>query len=136
MDTKQQYTKKHGYYLRFKRWSRAKYAVFASISSCVSIGKLKASIADCLLKKQENFLSENHSTFKFNDTENKDSEFSELAEQVKFTDNLNFFAFEIDLGNQPCNFSFDIFYYIQSTEPKVDARIFPASTFFITNYYE
>jgi hypothetical protein len=131
MDTKKQYTKKHGNILRFKRWSRAKYAVFASISSCVSIGRLKASIADCLLKKQENSLSENNTIFKINDTENKDSAFSELPEQVKFSDNLNFFAFEIAVGNQPYNFSFDIFYFIQSTEPKVDAWIFPASTFFI-----
>jgi hypothetical protein len=131
MDTKQQYTKKHGNFLRFKRWSRTRYAVFASISSYVSIGKLKASIADCLLKKQENTLSENHSIYKFNDIENKEPEFSELAEQVKFTDILNLLAFEMAVGNQPYNFSFDIYYFIQSTEPKVDVRIFPASTFFI-----
>lgn len=39
--------------LRFKRWTRTGFAVFASITACVSIGQVKASVADCLLKKQE-----------------------------------------------------------------------------------
>lgn len=37
--------------LRFRRWSRAKYAAFCSLSRCISIGYLKASIADSSLKK-------------------------------------------------------------------------------------
>ncbi len=37
--------------LRFRRWSRAKYAAFCSLSKNVSIGQLKVSIADSSLKK-------------------------------------------------------------------------------------
>ncbi len=74
----QQDIKRFGRNLRFKRWSRANFAVFASISSCVSIGRLKVSITDCLLKKQENSLSESFTEFIY--TEKNDSECSELAE--------------------------------------------------------
>ena len=37
--------------LRFRRWSRAKYAVFCSLASVVSIGCVAISIADKSLKK-------------------------------------------------------------------------------------
>lgn len=134
MVTKQQFTQKHGNYLRFKRWSRAKYAVFASISSCVSIGKLKASIADCLLKKQENSIIENQTIF--NNTENSDSEISELEALEKFIENLKLLCIEITAGIQACKYSVSINLIIQSTKSKVDAGLFPVSTFFISNDYE
>lgn len=37
--------------IRFRRWSRAKYAVFCSLSSTVTIGRLAVSIADKSLQK-------------------------------------------------------------------------------------
>lgn len=37
--------------LRFRRWSRAKYAVFCSLASVISIGCLSVSIADKSLQK-------------------------------------------------------------------------------------
>ena len=33
-------------FIRFRRWSRAKYAVFCSLSTVVTIGRLAVSIAD------------------------------------------------------------------------------------------
>jgi len=134
MNTKQQYTKKHGNYLRFKRWSRAKYAVFASISSCVSIGKVKVSIADCLLKKQENSIREYHSIYNNDDVENKESEFSDLAQPAIFIDNFIFLSLEVALSNKSYNYSF-LINYINQLTTKVDAGILPSSTFFIQNYY-
>jgi hypothetical protein len=43
--------------LRFRRWSRAGYAVFCSLSRCVSIGRLKAATADCALWKSKSLSS-------------------------------------------------------------------------------
>ncbi len=37
--------------IRFRRWSRAGYAVFCSLSSTVTIGRLSVSIADRSLQK-------------------------------------------------------------------------------------
>jgi len=40
--------------IRFRRWSRAKYAIFCSLSTAVTIGKLTVSIADKSLQKAIN----------------------------------------------------------------------------------
>jgi len=45
--------------IRFRRWSRANYAIFVSLSVCVSIGQLSANVADSSLKKQVNVIVEN-----------------------------------------------------------------------------
>lgn len=37
--------------LRFRRWSRKRYAAFVSVTSCVSIGQLSNNVADRLRKK-------------------------------------------------------------------------------------
>jgi len=37
--------------IRFRRWSRAKYAIFCSLSTAVTIGKVAVSIADKSLQK-------------------------------------------------------------------------------------
>lgn len=37
--------------IRFRRWTRAKYAIFCSLSATVTIGKLAVSIADKSLQK-------------------------------------------------------------------------------------
>jgi hypothetical protein len=39
--------------LRFRRWSRVGYAVFCSLSCCVSIGALAVSVSDKTLQKSE-----------------------------------------------------------------------------------
>jgi hypothetical protein len=39
--------------LRFRRWSRVGYAVFCSLSCCVSIGALAISVSDKTLQKSE-----------------------------------------------------------------------------------
>ena len=44
-------TKQKATAIRFRRWSRAKYAVFCSLSSTVTIGRLAVSIADKSLQK-------------------------------------------------------------------------------------
>ncbi|UKI39896.1 MAG: hypothetical protein L6V35_03975 [Alistipes putredinis] len=38
--------------IRFRRWSRASYAVFASLHRAVSIGRISADIADASLSKK------------------------------------------------------------------------------------
>ncbi len=38
--------------IRFRRWSRKEYAVFASLGKCVTIGCLSKSVADKSLAKQ------------------------------------------------------------------------------------
>ncbi len=38
---------------RFRRWSRLNYAVFCSLSCCVSIGALAVSVSDKTLQKSE-----------------------------------------------------------------------------------
>ena len=38
--------------IRFRRWSRKKYAVFYSLGKCVTIGNLRKEIADASLGKQ------------------------------------------------------------------------------------
>lgn len=43
---------------RFRRWSRNAAAVFGSIGRFVTIGRLKASIADASLGKQGNFFTD------------------------------------------------------------------------------
>ena len=40
--------------IRFRRWSRKAYAMFASIGKCVTIGNVKKGIADASLGKQGN----------------------------------------------------------------------------------
>lgn len=40
--------------LRFRKWSRKAYAMFASIGKCVTIGCVKKGIADAALGKQAN----------------------------------------------------------------------------------
>ncbi|MCE5331922.1 MAG: hypothetical protein LLF95_07260 [Bacteroidales bacterium] len=40
--------------LRFRRWSRARYAVFVSLSCAVSIGFLSVLVSDKSLQKSEN----------------------------------------------------------------------------------
>lgn len=40
--------------IRFRRWSRAHYAVFVSLSCAVSIGFLSASVSDKSLQKAKN----------------------------------------------------------------------------------
>ena len=37
--------------IRFRRWSRAGYAIFRSLRNCVSIGFLKITVADSSLRK-------------------------------------------------------------------------------------
>lgn len=39
--------------IRFRRWSRVGYAVFCSLSCCVSIGALAVSVSDKTLQKSE-----------------------------------------------------------------------------------
>lgn len=40
--------------IRFRRWSQKKYAMFASIGKCVTIGNVTKGIADASLGKQGN----------------------------------------------------------------------------------
>jgi hypothetical protein len=37
--------------IRFRRWSRAGYAVFCSLTCCVTIGSLSVSVSDSILQK-------------------------------------------------------------------------------------
>lgn len=39
--------------IRFRRWSRKRYAMFSSLGCCVTIGYLKKSVVDASLKKQK-----------------------------------------------------------------------------------
>lgn len=39
--------------LRFRRWSRRRYAAFVSVTHCVSIGQLANNVADRLRKKSD-----------------------------------------------------------------------------------
>ena len=61
--------------LRFRRWSRAKYAAFCSLSKNVSIGQLKVSIADSSLKKSNSISFANViSAFSFAEDEKETDE--------------------------------------------------------------
>lgn len=40
--------------IRFRKWSRKAYAMFASVGKCVTIGNVKKGIADASLGKQGN----------------------------------------------------------------------------------
>lgn len=44
--------------LRFRRWSRANYAIFVSLGVCVSIGFLSNSIAEKSVSKTSNTIAE------------------------------------------------------------------------------
>ena len=50
--------------IRFRRWSRVGYAVFCSLSCCVSIGSLAVSVSDKTLQKSEGIsMTRVHSAF-------------------------------------------------------------------------
>ncbi|OFX44181.1 MAG: hypothetical protein A2046_08145 [Bacteroidetes bacterium GWA2_30_7] len=63
---KSHYRLKNNKILYFSRWSRKKYAILASLSKVVHIGKLTVNIANCSLNKLEKSItvlsnsSENH----------------------------------------------------------------------------
>ena len=59
---------------RFRRWSRAGYAVFSSLSHCVSIGFLKTSIADSSLRKANIVSAKSNNIVAFDD----DSEYDDI----------------------------------------------------------
>ncbi len=110
--------------LRFRRWSRAKYAVFSGISACITIGQVRASVSDCLLKKSDNSISENSALF-FSDNlfqevrKTVESEFKNIVLNVLpniISDNA---------AHQENGLINKLF-----TTKKADARIFPASAFF------
>lgn len=46
-------TTTHRTFIRFRRWSRKRYAIFSSLGRCVTIGSLKKGLADASLKKQK-----------------------------------------------------------------------------------
>ena len=75
--------------IRFRRWSRARYAVFCSIGAVVTIGCLAISIADKSVQKSSktNTLSFVSSTKEYTDNELVDSE-NELAFQLTESINL------------------------------------------------
>lgn len=62
--------------IRFNRWSRAKYAVFRSLSKQINIGHLRVSIADMSLLKIT-AIAPNTTIDCFNTTEDKKEELEE-----------------------------------------------------------
>jgi|GEM_PF-3022 len=64
--------------LRFRRWSRKSYAVFASLHKTVSIGALVVSVADKSLVKATGYISNFVSNLLLNNQEANDSAFDEL----------------------------------------------------------
>ncbi len=72
-------------YIRFKRWSRKNYAVFAGLNKVISIGKIAVEICEKSLQKTFSNISE----FLAFNKENNDSELDE--------DNLKFQTNEIQL---------------------------------------
>ena len=63
--------------IRFRRWSRAKYAVFCSLASVVSIGCVAISIADKSLQKSVGVCAELSHRSEF-DTSDETAETSEI----------------------------------------------------------
>lgn len=64
--------------LRFRRWSRKSYAVFASLNKVVSIGSLVVSVADKSLLKTASHISNFVSDLLMDSQEVSDSAFDEL----------------------------------------------------------
>lgn len=65
------------YKLRFRRWSRSRFAAFCSIGKCVNIGTVCKSIIEASLRKQPISISLKYITFTCFTEEN--SEFTDPA---------------------------------------------------------
>jgi len=76
--------------IRFRRWSRVGYAIFNSLTRCVNIGALSASVCDKTLQKLEvNTLTERcFGTKSFNDDESNPTEIDVLLLELNETTNL------------------------------------------------
>lgn len=66
--------------LRFRRWSRKNYAVFASLKFCVTIGCLANSITEKSLTKAKNYLTQSYSNSSTID--HKESDVSIVVENI------------------------------------------------------
>jgi hypothetical protein len=64
--------------IRFRRWSRAKYAVFCSLRCAVTIGRLAVSIADKSLQKVIGVCFNLAFVVKCDDSQNKKKEINEF----------------------------------------------------------
>jgi len=73
--------------LRFRRWSRAHYAVFVSMSCAVTIGVLAVSVSDKSQFKTNMFTSVNQS-LELDDCQERESEEIPLAELVLLQTNI------------------------------------------------
>lgn len=73
--------------LRFRRWSRAHYAVFVSMSCAVTIGVLAVSVSDKSQFKTNMFTSVNQS-LTLDDCQERESEEIPLAELVLLQTNI------------------------------------------------
>lgn len=73
--------------IRFRRWSRARYAVFVSLSCAVTIGVLAVSVSDKSQLKSNAFISVNHLFGSDENTERESTEVS-LAEIVMLQENI------------------------------------------------
>lgn len=73
--------------LRFRRWSRARYAVFLSLSCAVTIGVLAVSVSDKSQFKTNMFASVNQS-LELDDCLERESEEIPLAELVLLQTNI------------------------------------------------
>lgn len=70
--------------IRFRRWSRVGYAVFCSLSCCVSIGALAVSVSDKTLQKSEGVSMSFVQSFEVSKAfdENEPEELQPLLQQI------------------------------------------------------
>ena len=73
--------------IRFRRWSRARYAVFVSLSCAVTIGVLAVSVSDKSQQKSGAYVAENH-LFGLEDGAIRESEEVPLSELVLLQENI------------------------------------------------
>ncbi len=83
--------------LRFRRWSRAGYAVFCSLACSVSIGFLAASVCEKSLEKSDNLCLNTECSIRFIDaSETSDSEISEAEVALLLRQEANMIEISFD----------------------------------------
>lgn len=96
---------------RFKRWSRARYAAFASLSGNITIGVLKSSISDLSLQKNaDTNVFECPKEKLFYDEDSDDDSSALIAENILLTNNVSAIS---NIGGEQNQYFVIIKYYKQ-----------------------
>ena len=120
--------------IRFRRWNRKSYSMFASLGKCVTIGQVCKSIAEASLSKNTSLCNTRTAT----DTPDKAPDSSPtLREQMDFliqellTSNI---ASPCSLASDKVNITIPIYYLTEKATQEI-ASTFPVLPFFFSSHY-